>query len=531
MTDPNLDIQIARRFHNATKYHLVGGAGDDSDILMGEPPNLGPAIGEQDPALEPLPYKVYTTLESIPLPRPEPTSTLAALDALAASGDLPIDHAIPNLAGLARLCLRSNGLLKTWRNSSGREWQFRAAGCTGARYHLELYVACADLPDLAAGLYHYAAHDHTLRLLRPGDHRAHLVEATGHEPAIAAAPVVIALTSTFWRNAWRYQERTYRHVYWDAATLLANLVAVATDAGLPTTTVLGFADQSVNALLDVDGEREAAILLVAVGRATLPSPATSPIAPLNLPTQPLSPRQIDFPAIAEMHRSSSLASGESAAAWRALPLRRTPPPPTGETIPLRPLPPAALPTATIDEVILRRRSNRHYAAETPLPFPVFSTVLDRAVRPLAIDALDPAAPPLYDLYLIVNNVESLEPGLYVLHADRRAVELLSSGDHRAAAARLAVDQSYAADAQVNAYTLTDLAPVLATYGNRGYRLAQLEGALLGAKLQLAAHALGLGAVGLTSGDDDVIAHFSPHAAGKDYMFIAIFGPRRLRAAE
>ena len=69
----------AWRFHNATKYARSSfiRADDDSDILMGEPPHLVQAIGEQDPAIEPLPYKIYTTLEPIPLPREFPPSELA----------------------------------------------------------------------------------------------------------------------------------------------------------------------------------------------------------------------------------------------------------------------------------------------------------------------------------------------------------------------------------------------------------------------------------------------------------------------
>lgn len=46
-------------------------------------------------------------------------------------------------------------------------------------------------------------------------------------------------------------------------------------------------------------------------------------------------------------------------------------------------------------------------------------------------------------------------------------------------------------------------------GNRGYRLAQLEAALYAGRLHLAAEALGLGAVGSTSFDDEVIDVFSP----------------------
>ena len=267
---------------------------------------------------------------------------------------------------IARLCLRSNGLLKRWRSPSGREIEFRAAGCTGARYHLELYLVCGQVPGLEAGVYQYAAHDHSLRQLRAGDYRAAVVAATGQEPAIAAAPVIAVWTSTFWRNAWRYQARAYRHVYWDTGTALANLLAVAADARLPARVVLGFADGEINALLDVDGEREAAVSLVALGRSDDPPPASPEIRPLALPTVPLSEREITFPEIGAMHAASSLASGAEASAWRAGAFVPSIPPPGEASIPLQPLDAATLPTDPIDAVIERRRSNRHYAAETPI---------------------------------------------------------------------------------------------------------------------------------------------------------------------
>jgi len=70
--------------------------------------------------------------------------------------------------------------------------------------------------------------------------------------------------------------------------------------------------------------------------------------------------------------------------------------------------------------------------------------------------------------------------------------------------------------------------VLEHYGNRGYRLAQVEAALYAGRLHLAAHALGLGAVGSTSFDDEVTDFFSPPAAGASLMFVTVFGARRRR---
>src|SRR5687768_7746495 len=114
----NWKTDAAWRFHNATKYVRPAGDLSEADIriLMGEPPRLGPAIGTQDPAIEPLGYKIYTELEPMPLPREFPPSDFPALDALVASGDLPEGHAVPDLETLARLCLRANGVLKRWRS-------------------------------------------------------------------------------------------------------------------------------------------------------------------------------------------------------------------------------------------------------------------------------------------------------------------------------------------------------------------------------------------------------------------------------
>ncbi|MGH2472865.1 MAG: hypothetical protein ACRDG6_10745 [Candidatus Limnocylindria bacterium] len=60
---------------------------------------------------------------------------------------------------LARLCRNSNGVPRWRRGPSGERYGFRAAPCTGALYHVELYLAAAERNDLAAGLYHYGAYD------------------------------------------------------------------------------------------------------------------------------------------------------------------------------------------------------------------------------------------------------------------------------------------------------------------------------------------------------------------------------------
>jgi SagB-type dehydrogenase family enzyme len=526
---PDDDARQAIAFHELTKYYSINDAeAGDERIGIGDPAAQTAAIWQKDWDIKPLLHKVYETLPPIELARDLPDTERPALEALAATGADAPSRTAPDRALLGRLGLLTNGSLdRTWTSSDGRVNHFRTAGGTGAQYHLELYFVCADLADLDAGVYHYSAIDHSLRLLRAGDHRAALVEATGEEPSIAAAPVVVAMTSTFWRNAWRYRERAYRHTYWDAGTSLSHVLAVAASAGVATSLVFGYADQLVDALLGVDGVREATVALVALGGADPRPPAAPPAGPLQLPTRRLSPAEVTFHAITDMHLASSLATGADAGAWRSRRWHRPAPQPAGELTELRPLPSDGLDPRPAEQLIFRRRSTRNYDTGVEIPFDAFSTLLERSTRGVASDVLVPGAP-LTDLYLIVNAVEGLRPGVYLHHPQLNAVELVRAGTFRAEAARIAANQQYAGDAHVNLYYLAHLPSLADRYGSRGYRLAQLEGALHAGKLHLGTHALGLGAVGSTSFDDEVIEFFSPHAGGKDYMFVTVFGKRRPR---
>ena len=328
-------------------------------------------------------------------------------------------------------------------------------------------------------------------------------------------------TSTFWRNAWKYQARTYRHCFWDDGTLLANLLAVAAAVDLPARVVLGFVDDELNRLLDLDTAREVTLGLLALGRGGPPPPPAPPAPPLGLTTLPLSPREVDYPAIRRAHAASSLTTAKKVAAWRG-PLAPPPfSPPGGPTVPLAPSVTTAEPVET---VILRRGSTRTFT-RAPISLAQLSTILRASTRGIPGDW---GARP--DLYLIVNAVDGLDPGTWVLDRDGERLALLRAGEFRREAGHLGLGQALPAEAAACVFWLVDLKPVLARYGNRGYRAAQLEAAIEGGKSYLAAYALRLGATGLTFFDDEVTAFFSPHAAGKSVMFLMAFGhPERRRA--
>src|SRR5207253_7682815 len=201
--------------------------------------------------------------------------------------------------------------------------------------------------------------DVSLRLLRRGNFRGNLAQATAMEPAVAHAPATIVCTGTYWRNAWKYQARTYRHFGWDNGTLLANMLAVSAASGLPAEIVLGFVDGEVNRLLDLDTRREVSLCLVPIGRKSESSLPTLREAPaLGLETIPLSQREVEYPAMLEMHDASSLESVEEVHQWRTKPPVFPSPAPASEAVRLQRLPAKQQPKDTIEQVILRRGSTR-----------------------------------------------------------------------------------------------------------------------------------------------------------------------------
>jgi SagB-type dehydrogenase family enzyme len=499
----NRDTRAALAYHEATA-HSERSVRSSTHVL--DWPN------------RPLPFKILRELEPVQLPGFH-ARDIPALAAIA--GSAPLRSGPPDLATLARVLYLAAGITKRKRHSGG-EILLRAYPNTGALHHVDLYVVAGELPGLAAGVYHFAPDDFALRRLRAGDYRALLVEASGGCPELARAALVIASASTWWRNAWKYQSRAWRHMFWDGGTLHANLLAAAASDGLEPSVVMGYADAALDRLLGLDPQREGGVALVPLGRSAVPPPAAPVPGELRLAALPLSRSEVDYPWIRDAQAASALRDGDEAAAWRAAATAEAAAP-DRPLLPLTPLDEAALPRESLDSVILRRGSTRVFDRVRSLRFEELCTALDRATRGVPADFLGPPPATLLDLYLIVNAVEGLAPGAYLYHRAGRALELLREGRFRSVAGHLALGQDLAADAAVNVYSLADLARVLERFGNRGYRAAQLEGGITGGRLYLAAYALSFGATGLTFFDDEVTDFFSPHASGKSVMFLTALG--------
>jgi len=468
---------------------------------------------------KPLQYKIYPKLEPFPLPKDFQHPSQDTLDCVRAyqsiGGRVDVER-------LAELLYYSAGITKTIRFPTREVHAFRAAAATGALYEVEIYVVCGEVPGLGAGVYHFNPLEFAVRRLREGDYRYYLYEAAGNRAEILSAPLSFILSAIYWRNAWKYQARSYRHFFWDSGTILANLLATAISAQLKARVVVGFADDPVNHLLGLDTRHEAATVLVPIGYDVAASTSMSKqeldISGIFHEYEPLSKNEIEYPEILRMHRASTLTPRD-VAHWPKSPPRRTRPEMRGEFLHLQSL--RAHDLSPLSKTIIRRGSTRTFNGEE-IPFDHLSTILDCSTRRIPADFLGSGGT-LIDVYLIVNAVQKLQPGAYRYDQEENVLELIRAGSFREACGFLCLEQDLGTDGSVAAFLMANLSDVLRVYGNRGYRAAQLEAGIIAGKMYLCAYGLGLGATGITFYDDPVTSFFSPHAEAKSNMLSVIIG--------
>jgi len=483
----NGDTEAARGFHDATKLSYIN--------LRTKPPL----------------YKSYPGLPQVPLPKAAPPA-MPALEAVSLA--TPVDSPPLDLPAVAQLLHYSAGLIRKSVSAPAGEVHYRAAASAGALYPIELYLVSGDLPGLAAGVYHYAPAGNALTQLRAGDFRGNLA-AAADDDSLASVPATLVTTAVFWRSAWKYRARGYRYCFWDNGTVLANLLATANSLGQPARVLAGFVDREVDLILGVDSEQEASTCLVALGEARVShSAVVSDLSTIDSGDLGFS-EPILYPESDLLHAESCLGSTQDVKDWRGQAY--------GNETRLLP----DIGSAPLGEVIEQRGSTRRFAREA-IPLAQLSALMAASSTKMPADFGSGLAEP----YLIVNAVHGLAPGAYRYSRESGELHLLKEGEFREEAGHLCFEQALGADASVVVFFLVDLELTLGRLGNRGYRAAQLEAGVLGGKMYLSAHALGLGATGMTFFDDAVTAFFSPHAAGKSLMFLVGLGhagtPNRVR---
>jgi SagB-type dehydrogenase family enzyme len=396
-----------------------------------------------DPATMPPQVKGYPGgLPAVRLPRELPLPDVPATAVLAGRPGAaePLDA-----AQLGRVLFLGAGVVRTSLRDYGQHL-FRAAGSAGGRFPLEVYASTRSVAGVPDGLYWYDPIEHAL--LRIG-------------PPAEGDRSTLVVTGVPWRTGWRYAERGWRHIYWDAGTLLSQLLAAADSAGLQPRLRTSFPDAEVSELVGADGVHEFPVALLSFGDGQPALRATGQPVPGRLP-------EVEFPLCTAAQRAGdATVLGEP---W-----------PVGAALVEVP------PSASLDEVILRRGSQRRMDRSATVPRSLLEWPMRAALRGVEVPH-----------WIAAHGVDGVAPGLYHWPDLQQP---LQAGDLRDELARVCMAQGLAADA---AYVV-----IAAVDGDllddRGYREAQLAAGLVEGRLHLAAYALGATATGMTFYDSEVPA--------------------------
>ena len=475
-----------------------------------------------DWANQPDPFRTYAGAPTVLLPQNPagfpPTGTFSAMARLAdgatlaagneSKGREPIRLDAEWLSGL----LWHSMAVSAWKKVLGSEnrYSLRVNPSSGNLHPTETYCAIRGFAGLDDGLYHYRADRHALELRRAGAQTQQIAEAL-QIPDAVESPLIVGLTSIFWREAWKYRDRAYRYCCHDLGHAMISVLLAARALGLPGGAITHFADARLTHALGLTGSDEAPMIFLVFTRDGVSARSPSGLAelPPQIPNE-LSAEEVPYTLLLEMHRATILPDSP---------------------LPMAPLPPAPAPAADesatqlarlrepardapLSAIVRRRRSALDFDPHTPpMERSELEQLLDFATRDWPADwrsnfdgRAQSAAPgaDFVTLYLYVHRVRDCEPGVYRWNTLQGTLQQLHRANVERIAAFLSLEQPLAGNSCFTISMIADLAGAAQAFGNRGYRYVYFEAGAIGQRLYLGAEALSWNATGIGAFyDDDV----------------------------
>ena len=484
---------FAEIYHRQTKYHPAT-IGQGHQIDWNNPP-------EQ--------FKEYPGARRIELRPYLPTNESEDWGAMQRLQDPDGPFSLPQLS---KLLFATNGVT-AMAVGGGQRMFYRAAPSAGALYPTDLYLAIRGHADLADGVYYYHVREHALIEVYPeglapegNELFRRLAAACMEDPGVAGAQVALIATAVFWRSSWRYGERAYRRCLLDTGHVLGNFDIVAPKLDLCTFAVGGFVDSEIAELLATPEDKEGVLAvfpIYAIGDYSDVQPGPSARASSDVEPTPKDD------AILSIHDAGAIRR-ETAGASKGAPVG-------SDDFLLNPKYTFASgtklrPTETdvndrIELAILRRRSTRVLSGE-PMTFEELSDLLAFAYR--ADLKLPPEQQPRYfdttllETFVVVNNVDGLEPGVYYFAPSFMELLNIRRGSVKREIFHLSLGQELARDASVVVVHTGDLAAATKKYGSRAYRYLHLDAGHIGQRLNVGAIRLELGVSGIGGFFDDEV---------------------------
>lgn len=241
---PQKKLSTGERFHAETSLTWRSVIGDVLRFKLEKPPEFKTYPGSQRIQLPVPKHRGMTVEEAIQKRRSVRNYSLNPL----------------TKAQLSQLLFAAQGI-------TGKMYgqPLRTAPSAGALYPFETYLIVNNVQGIAQGVYHYDVQSHELETVKQGNFKKEITDAGLKQEMLGEADVTFVLAAIFDRVRHKYGERGFRYVYMEAGHISQNISLQAVSLGLGSVSVGAFFDKKVNQLIGIDGHREAAVYLHAVG--------------------------------------------------------------------------------------------------------------------------------------------------------------------------------------------------------------------------------------------------------------------------
>ncbi len=217
----------------------------DNHTIQGEPNGLGVvyeyhtrtkhqfhqyarSLGYMDWDNQPDPFRRYDQALTVALDRPSSTE-LPTYDSLFDVIKRPA--ASLDRDSISRLFYESLAI-SAWKKANGNHWSLRVNPSSGDLHPTEAYLLTGPIEDLheGAALYHYSAYQHALE-------RRLVLTREAWDVVSSDLPkdaFLLALTSIYWRESWKYGERAFRYCHHDVGHAIGTIALASAALGWTT---------------------------------------------------------------------------------------------------------------------------------------------------------------------------------------------------------------------------------------------------------------------------------------------------------
>lgn len=488
---------------------------------------------------QPDPFRRYEGAQLVKLPVDFDNNDLAFFD-------LPAPVAVPNSLQFISSLLYYSFAISAWKQvvDTNHKWALRVNPSSGNLHPTEVHL-------LSDSVYHYAVNEHLLEKRCSEDLRSEVWSTLGLSEE-KLPPLLICLSSIFWREAWKYEQRAFRYCQHDLGHALGALEVSAQLHGWCTLNFSLFDDYKMTDLLGLSQTQEHPLAFIALyphlqkpdrvvkgGMWHVPRAMSDHPAPYKFTGKgnELSNEQIKYPPIEKVFESTCYNQEQWVEARENFIAFETESMPDLISLMLKAEPeeidaqsldvtfPVVTKKKKAQEVIRTRRSAVDMDGQTSASKEVLDAILLSSTKGFSADFQTPKEKGfnLIHLFLYIHRVESVTPGLYYFDRQKEKLVALRLSDQRHFARSASCFQDIASDGIFAVSMVADFNTGVEVFGERCYRLLHYEAGHIGQHFYLTSNALGVDATGIGCFVDDAINQYIELPRGYEVIYNFTFG--------